>query len=52
MSAEIDTYFPRIALSGAYKADSRYEGLKFSSKGVFNFTFSKYKKSTAKMSIF
>lgn len=41
MSAEMDLYFPRIFLTGAYKADSRYEGIKFSSKGVFNFTFSK-----------
>lgn len=40
MSAELDTYFPRIFLSGRYKADSTYEGQRFSSSGMFNFTFS------------
>lgn len=42
MAVELDTYFPHIFLTGAYKADSTYDGQHFRSKGMFNFTFSKW----------
>lgn len=42
MSAEIDMYFPRIFLTGAYKAESSYDAMRMNSKGVFNMTFSEY----------
>lgn len=43
MEAEFDAFFPRIQMKGSYKGDGRIDGLKFNSKGDFNFTFSKYK---------
>lgn len=40
MDAEIETHFPQLQVSGAYKSDNDYQGLRFGSAGKFNITMS------------
>lgn len=42
MSAEIDTFFQSIEVTGEYQSDNNYEGLQFKSAGKFNVTISKF----------
>lgn len=42
MSAEIDTFFPSIDVSGEYQSDNNYQGLQFKSAGKFNVSLSKF----------
>lgn len=42
MSAEIDSFFPSMAVTGDYQSDNNYEGLQFKSSGKFNISLSKW----------